>query len=135
GKQVRATRAMAESLCELVRTVWDKMKLAGEMGSLLRIEQDLAAAIAKGREEWEERLPLFRVTEYGMGEPARTSYARVIPGEDADFWTRAETLVMEALKQFGRRADEGDLMAFRRSLFADDAERRLATIDLLRYRY
>ena len=37
------------------------MKLAGEMGPLLKIERDLTRAIEKDRGEWEDRLPLFRV--------------------------------------------------------------------------
>jgi hypothetical protein len=32
---------MAERLSELVRLVWDKMRLAGEAGSLLKIEEGL----------------------------------------------------------------------------------------------
>ena len=58
---------MAESLAELVATVWDGMTLAGEMGTLLKIERDIARAIAKGRMEWDDSLPLFRVTNYGLG--------------------------------------------------------------------
>jgi hypothetical protein len=37
--RVRATQVMADSLRELVRLVWDKMRLAGEAGSLLKIEE------------------------------------------------------------------------------------------------
>ena len=35
GSRVRATEAMADSLGDLVRMVWEKMRLAGEAGSLL----------------------------------------------------------------------------------------------------
>jgi hypothetical protein len=38
------------------------MKLAGEMGPLLKIERDLTCAIEKGRGGWEDR----RVAEYGL---------------------------------------------------------------------
>ena len=48
-QRVRATKAMADSLCQLVQTVWEKMKLAGDAGSLLKIEEELASAIEKGR--------------------------------------------------------------------------------------
>src|SRR5262245_9865871 len=44
-KRIRATAAMADRLCELVRLVWDKMELAGETGSLLKIEEELQDAI------------------------------------------------------------------------------------------
>ena len=40
---------MVESLCSLVQTVWDKMRLAGEAGSLLKIEAELRDAIQRDR--------------------------------------------------------------------------------------
>ena len=49
GTRVRATESMAESLTELVRLVWDKMRLAGEAGSLIKIEEELQDAVRKGR--------------------------------------------------------------------------------------
>jgi hypothetical protein len=51
GRRVRATEAMADSLCDLVRLVWEKMRLAGEAGSLLKIEGELQGAIRKGQQE------------------------------------------------------------------------------------
>ena len=132
-KRVRATKAMADSLCELVRTVWQQMELAGEAGSLLKIEEALAAAIAKGREEWEERLPLFRMTEYGMEGEQREKYVKLVPGEGDDFWQKAERLALDATREFARQAANGT--GFRRRLFVDDAERGFAFIDLCRQRY
>ena len=44
-RTVKATKAMADSLAELVAAVWHGMKLAGELGPLLKIERDLARAI------------------------------------------------------------------------------------------
>ncbi|MFH1025195.1 MAG: SAM-dependent methyltransferase, partial [Nitrospirota bacterium] len=40
-------------LGELVREVWNKMQLAGEAGSLLKIEEELKTAIEKAKKEWE----------------------------------------------------------------------------------
>ena len=79
NRKVRATKAMAESLAELVNTVWDGMKLAGEMGTLLKIERDIARAIEKGRAEWDDSLPLFRVTHYGLGGAAVRNCSRSFP--------------------------------------------------------
>ena len=84
GRRVRATEAMADSLCDLVRLVWEKMRLAGEAGSLLKIEEELQGAIRKGQQEWETKQPLFRITEFGLTEQARESYARIVPGEALD---------------------------------------------------
>jgi hypothetical protein len=131
-KQVRATAAMAESLCELVLTIWNSMKLAGEAGSLLRIDKELEQATTKGRAEWEDRLPLFRVTEFGLNGKEQTSLVRHVPGEDADFWTKAEALVLHALRSFAVEVQGSGAASFRRGLFAEDAARGLAFIDIAR---
>lgn len=132
GKPVRATKAMADSLATLVETVWDGMKLAGEMGMLLKIEQTIKRAIEKGRAEWEEELPLFRVAEYGMtpSGPARVKdeTVRFVPGEVDDFWSKAERIVFKALEEYANAARGAGVA--RRRLFADDAAHGFALIDL-----
>jgi len=135
-KKIRATKAMAESLCDLVRTIWDRMKLAGEAGSLLRIDNSLEDAITKGRAEWEDKHPLFRVTEYSMTAPhgEKTSLMRELPGEEADFWSKSEVLVIQALRRFSQGAGATAAASFRRGLFAEDAARGLAFIDVCRVR-
>ena len=42
-------------LGQLVETVFERMRLAGEAGSLLKIEREIEAAISTAREEWGER--------------------------------------------------------------------------------
>jgi hypothetical protein len=78
--KIRDAAGLADSLAELVAKVWHDMKLAGEMGPLLKIERDLTRAIEKGRGEWEDRRPLFRVAEYGLGRAAKEKLVRVVPG-------------------------------------------------------
>jgi hypothetical protein len=133
NQRVRATKAMADSLCQLVQTIWEKMTLAGEAGSLLKIEEDLASAIEKGRDEWEEKLPLFRVTELSIDGRGDEKYYRHLPGVDQDFWDKAETLTVHAIEEYAAGSESGD--RFRRSLFADDATRGFAFVDLCRKRY
>ena len=124
---------MAESLCRLVRTVWEKMNLAGEAGSLLKIEEELATAIEVGRDEWEERMPLFRVTEYAMDTDSKEKYYRQLPAEDHDFWDRAETLTIRAIEEYAAVSQNGD--QFRRKMFAEDANQGFSFIDLCSRRY
>jgi hypothetical protein len=128
-KRVRATKAMADSLAELVETVWDGMKLAGEMGTLLKIDRDLARAIEKGQAEWDDTLPLFRVADYGLGGITSQKVVRVVPGEQEDFWTRAEKLVFQALADYA--ASVGGSGNARRRLFAEDATQGFALADLV----
>lgn len=128
-KRLRVSREMADSLAELVETVWDGMKLAGEMGTLLKIERDLARAIENGRAEWEEDLPLFRVTKFGLGEVPEEKHIKLVPGAENDFWTKAETLVFQALTDYAAAAT-GSGNA-RRRLFAEDAAQGFALADLV----
>jgi hypothetical protein len=134
---VRATRAMADSLAELVAAVWKSMRLAGEMGSLLKIDRELKSAIDKGRAEWEGRLPFFRVTEYGLERGRVTAVRgvdmRVAPGAEEDFWSKAEKLVFQALADYADSASISD--ATRHRLFADDAARGFAFADLIANRF
>ncbi len=137
GTRVRATKAMAESLSDLVRTVWDKMRLAGEAGSLLKIEEELQDAIRRGQEEWEERLPLFRYAEYRLGEDPKEQLLRFVPGEvggeGATFWDKAESLVRQALDELVSFASAGG--RFQRRLFVEDAKQGLGFVDVCRQRY
>ena len=135
--RVRATKAMADSLSDLVRTVWEKMQLAGEAGSLLKIEEELQDAIRRGQEEWEERLPLFRYAEYRLGEEPKEQLLRFVPGEvggeGATFWDKAESLVRQSLDELVSFASAGG--RFQRQLFAEDAKQGLGFVDVCRQRF
>ena len=137
GSRVRATKAMADSLAGLVRSVWEKMRLAGEAGSLLKIEEELQVAIRKGQDEWEERLPLFRLTEYGLSEEPKERLLRFVlgdaEGERITFWDKADVLVRNALDEFVGFASDG--RQFQRQLFAEDARQGLGFVDLCRQRF
>ena len=133
GSRVRATESMVESLTQLVRLVWDKMQLAGEAGSLLKIEEELQEAVRKGQEEWEERQPLFRFTEFSLSETPKETYVRYVPGGGVSFWQRAEVLVLEALRDYAHHASNGGRL--QRQLFADDAAQGFAFIDLCQRRF
>ena len=137
GTRVRATKVMADSLSDLVRTVWEKMRLAGEAGSLLKIEEELQDAIRRGQEEWEERLPLFRFTEYGLSEQPKERLVRFVPGdvegERTTFWDKAESLVLKALDEFIEFASNERRL--QRTLFVDDAKQGLGFVDVSRRQY
>lgn len=98
-------------LGRLVSWVFDRMALAGEAGSLLRIEDDIAEAV---REIYGERGELFRES-------------------DEDRWQRAEAEVRNALSAFVQRAVSAGV--FQRRLFAEDAARGLGFIDACDRRY
>ena len=102
---------MDPKLGKLVERVFNRMELAGEAGSLLRIEDDIRDVV---REIYGQHGELFRET-------------------DEDRWRQAELEVLRALRAYAERAANG--RAFQRRLFAEDAARALGFIDLCGQRY
>lgn len=123
-------------LGQLVKKVFDKMKLAGEAGSLLKIEEEIKDAISEAKRQWVsgprmEQLSLFpeeRRREIKEDEPFDVSSVT-----DDSFWEDAEGRLVEALRAYAERAANGK--AFARRLFADDAERGFAFVDLSRKKF
>lgn len=123
-------------LGQVVRVVFDKMQLAGEAGSLLRIEEELKGAIATARKVWltrprHEQLLLFPGNQ--RREPSQRSLLDVSGVTEEQFWDGAEAQVMDALRTFAARAVEEK--GNQRSLFAGDSEQGFAFIDICRRRY
>jgi hypothetical protein len=104
-------------LGELVKTVFDKMQLAGEAGSLLKIEEEIRTAIDTARKEWLKQQKDLLTRKDGSQE---------------EFFATAEQQVIDALRAY---AEQADADSYQRRLFADDAARGFAFIDLSRKRY
>jgi hypothetical protein len=104
-------------LGELVKTVFDKMQLAGEAGSLLKIEEEIRTAIDIARKEWLKQQEDLLTRK---------------DGSQKEFFNTAEQQVIEALRTYAEQAEAG---SYQRRLFADDAARGFAFIDLCRKRY
>ena len=96
---------------QLVKLVFDKMELAGEAGSLLRIEEDIREAIREVYAGWG-----------GM-------YA----AQDEERWQKAEERILSSLREYAERVENGG--GLRRRLFAEDAARGFAFVDLCRKRF
>ncbi len=112
-------------LGELVKTVFDKMKLAGEAGSLLKIEEEIRTAIGEAQKDWKRtngQLPGFETS----------SKSAVLRSLTSNFWETVEDRLLGALRAY---AEQADVNSYQRRLFADDAARGFAFIDLCRKRY
>ena len=99
------------NLGELVHRVFERMELAGEAGSLLRVEAEIERAV---REIYGEHGDLFR-------------------SEDEERWNRVAKELRQALQIYAERANHG--REYQRRLFAEDAVRGLGFIDLCGHRY
>lgn len=122
-------------LGHLVRTIAEKMQLAGELGVLLKIESEIASALIAARKEWDAG-PQFRkqTSLFQRGSAEQQELSVDVSGiGDVEFWAHAERLLIEALHRFV--AEEANGRAFSRKLFADDAESALAMIDVCRARF
>jgi len=124
-------------LGQIVDEVFEKMKLAGEAGSLLKIEEEIKDAVAAAGKQWREgskpeQQLLFPAMD--APRPKQQELRFDVKGvTDERFWDQAEDRILDALKDYAEQAENG--RAVRRRLFAEDAARGFAFIDLCRKRY
>lgn len=123
-------------LGQLVKIIFDKMKLAGEAGSLLKIDEEIKDAVSTAHGAYRKYLlDQKKDSEYlpGMAPKREASLFDFagLPKED-DFWNSIELRVIDALRNYAEQAESG---AFQRRLFAKDAAQGFAFIDLCRKRY
>jgi hypothetical protein len=119
-----------------LESVWDRMRLAGEAGSLLQIEDEIRGLVAEAKQRWKDR-PRFEQTTMFPGLEAKPQQEEMrldVSGiTDEQFWEKVEERVYAALRTFAEQSESGG--GFQRRLFAEDAARGFAFIDLCRQRY
>jgi len=124
-------------LGQLVEKIFDQMQLAGEAGSLLKIEEEIEGAVAEAREEFNKEL-LRRKAQQGYlpgmapeSQPALFDFTDL--PDKTQFWNGAEQKILDALREYAEIAETG--VSARRRLFARDAAKGFAFIDICRKRY
>jgi hypothetical protein len=115
-------------LGQLVEVVFDKMKLAGEAGSLLRIEDEIQDAVAETRRQWLAGPSLVQPTLFGEESPARQQQFDFSGITDIQFFEHAERQVVDSLRAYAEKAQDGEQL--QRRLFTADAVQGFAFIDL-----
>jgi hypothetical protein len=126
-------------LGQLVEVIFDKMKLAGEAGSLLKIEEEIQEAIDLAREEFNKAIAKKEAPKQQklFGEMVEPEQKSLFDFDDlptkTEFWATAEEQILKALKNYAELAENGD--STKRRLFAKDAAKGFAFIDLCRKRY
>ncbi len=132
-------------LGQLVEVIFDKMKLAGESGSLLKVEEEIRDAVAAAKKQWlrqsahaEDRRgqPLL-FTQAAMdalkGKVEQDSLFDLNDITDDQFFEQAEVAAVKMLSLYAQKAKNE--FRLRRRLFTDDAEQGFAFIDLCHKRY
>ena len=115
----------------LVRDVWDRMQLAGEAGSLLKVNEDLKESIETARKAWEKEPQAVQLDLLGGDQQPQAVQIAMDLSEitDDSFWDEAEARVLEQLNRFTRQA--ADTEAIARRLFAHDAAQGFSLIDVM----
>jgi hypothetical protein len=111
-------------LRKLALVVWEKLELAGEAGSLLKI----AEALEKARRE-----SLLIPSPVPNGSSAPQPILEYGTIEDRAFWQEAQRHLFDTLEAYVEEVSNG--RAYGRRLFAEDAEQGLALVTLLCGRY
>ena len=112
--------------------IWKKMQLAGEAGSLLKIEQEIQETVRSAREHLASLPEAVQLKMFGEQAPQQLRMDPSLLDDDA-FWAEAGERIVETLRAYAARADNGRRVT--RRLFARDAEQGIAFIDAMRQRY
>jgi hypothetical protein len=126
-------------LGQIVARVWDAMQLAGEAGSLLKIEEQIADWVKEAKKQWlatptPQHMVLFKESARYGAKPDQEELPLDLTGiSDSTFWDQAEDRIYSAIQTYAQQVDEGGNT--QRRLFAEDATRGFAFIDVCRKRY
>ncbi|WP_439146105.1 Eco57I restriction-modification methylase domain-containing protein [Vibrio sp.] len=112
-------------LGQLVETVFERMQLAGEAGSLLKIEQEIQTAIEAAKKEYSKD----QLWQQSVLMPAGDSNTNV----DEQFWLNAEQNILAELESYAETTLTSG--SSQKRLFAADACKGFAFIDLCRKRF
>lgn len=126
-------------LKDVADTVWDEMKLADTVGSLLKVDETVNRELAKVENAWKQFLDQEENQLEFFDEPHRNRLRFTYGFDIKDIafkgeWEGMEQLFFSLLGEFATEVGRND-DTYRRSLFRDDAAAGFAFIDLLRRPY
>jgi hypothetical protein len=122
---------------QLLESVFDKMQLAGEAGSLLRIDETIRDAIDQARRGWQilavQQKDLFSPAELEALGQVGASLNADLQGLTRDFWINIEERIYASLRDYAEQVENRG--GFQRRLFVEDAAQGFAFIDLCSKRH
>jgi len=125
------------ALRPLIWEVFQRMQLAGEAGSLLRIEEEIHDVVEEAKERWgrsprEHQLSLF--AHERREESSEQLESDLLAMTTDEFWEEAEASIIESLRVYAEQNGRND-GPFARQLFSEDAGRGFALVDACRKQY
>src|SRR5271157_4877018 len=121
-------------LGQLVEVVFDKMKLEGQAGSLLKIEEEIRDAVSEARRQWRIGPVTTQMRLFGEQKPEERQQRFDLSGiTDAQFFEQAESKVVNALRSYSEQTQNGKRL--QRRLFTEDAVRGFAFVDICHKRF
>ena len=124
-------------LGQLLEVIFDKMQLAGEAGTLLKIEEEIQTEIQKAREQWlkesgSQSMADMFPSELDAATPQKKLGFDLRGIDNESFWDDAEQHILQALSDYADRAESS---ADQKRLFAEDAAKGFSFIELCRKRF
>lgn len=122
-------------LGQLVEIIFEKMELAGEAGTLLKIEQEIQESIAEAKQVWQKQnQALIQFPDLAQVAKKRGEVEFDISDiDDEGFWEQAEQKILEALSDYAQNAATD--VSGQKRLFVEDAAKGFAFIELCRKRF
>ena len=120
-------------LGQLIDVVFDRMKLAGEAGSLLKIEEETRDVVSKAKRQWTSgSLSTQRLLFDQEQSPVQQRFD--LSGvTDSQFFEHAESKVIASLNDYANQAQAESRL--QRRLFAEDTVHGFAFIGLCQKRF
>lgn len=130
---------------QVVKVVFEKMRLAGETGSLLKIEEEIRATVAAAKNQYvretthaqDRKGHLLLFSEGAMdrlaGKPTQEALFDLSGVTDDEFFSHAEARVLAALQRYSEQAHTAERL--QRRLFAEDTSRGFAFVDICRHAF
>jgi hypothetical protein len=121
----------------LLVATFDKMRLAGEAGTLLQIENEIKGAIDEEKGDWQlhssRQLNIFLESNQASLGGTSSSLDSDISGLTRTFWHGIEERVYSALQGYAKHADSK--RSYLRRLFAADSSAGFGFIEICQQKY
>lgn len=129
---------LEQPMQRLIKKVWEQMKFAGEAGLLFKMEKEIDAEIEYLRQNWAtvnqyRYATLFSTDEEKARIAAENATRKALKKNKEGFFNEVTIRLQEALQRLSSQLSEEE--GYENTLFADDATRGFAFIELCQKRF